>query len=120
MSITKRSTSGYYPGTAWMFGNQFNDYLFDNENPQKWDNFKKFNDAAVPSKLLGFNFNIEPVKNEVAAFQNASKEFIPGLHTGSVDPNEVLPKFLAKMKAIGVDKIQAEAQSQLDKWKASK
>jgi putative aldouronate transport system substrate-binding protein len=114
------TTSGYNPGTAWMFGNQFNDYLFDNENPEKWNNFQKFNDEAVPSKLIGFNFNVEPVKNEVAALQNVYKEFTPGLHTGSVDPNEVLPKFIDKLKSVGYEKIQAEAQKQLEAWKASK
>jgi putative aldouronate transport system substrate-binding protein len=114
------ATSGYNPGTAWMFGNMFNDYLFANEDPNKWVNFDKFNKAASESKLLGFNFNVDPVKNEVAAFQNAYKEFEPGLHTGTVDPNEVLPKFQSKIKSIGMDKVYAEAQTQLDKWKAAK
>lgn len=114
------SATGYNPGTAWMFGNMFNDYLFSNEDPNKWANFDKFNKEAVESKLLGFNFNVEPVKNEVAAFQNAYKEFAPGLHTGSVDPNEVLPKLQSKMQSIGMDKVYAEAQKQLDAWKASK
>ncbi|MBW7452643.1 ABC transporter substrate-binding protein [Paenibacillus sepulcri] len=114
------TTSGYNPGTPFMFGNQFNDYLFDNENPEKWNEFERFNGEAVESKLLGFNFNIEPVKNEISAFQNAVKEFTPGLHTGTVDPEEVLPKFLEKMKSIGMDKVYAEVQKQLDEWKASK
>ncbi len=114
------AASGYNAGMPYLYGNQFNDYLFENEDPNKWVNFENFNKEAVSSKILGFNINIESVKNEVTAYSNAYKEFAPGLLTGSVDPSEVLPKFLEKMKAIGVEKIYAEAQKQLDAWQASK
>ncbi|MFC5531437.1 ABC transporter substrate-binding protein [Cohnella yongneupensis] len=114
------NTSGYVLNGAWMFGNQFNDYLWANENPQKWDNFKKFNEAAESSSVLGFIFNPEPVKNEIAAFNNAKKEFEPSLFSGTVDPNEYLPKYLNKLKSIGADKIIAEKQRQLDEWVKAK
>jgi len=39
--------------------------------------------------------------------------------TGTVDPDEYLPKAIEKFKAAGLDKIIAEAQSQIDAWKAS-
>ncbi|SFT08447.1 carbohydrate ABC transporter substrate-binding protein, CUT1 family [Paenibacillus sp. BC26] len=110
------ATSGYVLNGAWMFGNQFNDYLWANENPNKWDNFLKFNESAEKSSVLGFVFNPEPVKNEIAAFNNAKKEFEPALFTGTVDPNEFLPKYINKLKSIGVDKIIAEKQKQLDEW----
>lgn len=113
------SATGYNPGTAWMYGNMFNDYLFNNEDPEKWAKFKKFNSIAKESRILGFNFDVEPIKNEVTAFQNAYKEFSPALHTGAVDPNEVLPKFIEKMKAIGMDKVYAEVQRQIDAWQAA-
>jgi len=40
--------------------------------------------------------------------------------TGTVNPEEFLPKANQKLKAAGLDKIIAEAQSQIDAWKASK
>ncbi len=32
----------YNPGTGWMFGNQFINYLWENEDPEKWSKFEKF------------------------------------------------------------------------------
>ncbi|MGE7056904.1 DUF3502 domain-containing protein, partial [Paenibacillus glucanolyticus] len=48
------------------------------------------------------------------------EEFWAPLMTGTVNPEEFLPKANEKLKAAGLDKIMAEAQSQIDAWKASK
>jgi putative aldouronate transport system substrate-binding protein len=40
--------------------------------------------------------------------------------TGSVDPEEYLPKAIEKFKEAGIDTIIAEAQKQLNEWLASK
>jgi putative aldouronate transport system substrate-binding protein len=114
-------TSGYNLNQPWLYGNQFLDYLWANENPQKWENFKKYNQSAERSRVLGFTFNPDPVKNEVAATNNVAKELNSGLYSGTLDPNEYLPKLIEKMKAAGADKIIAEKQKQLDEWvKANK
>lgn len=113
-------TSGYVPGTAWMFGSQLNTYLWANEDPQKWANYKAFNDSAQRSPALGFSFDQEPVKNEVSAIYNVSKEFDTGLQTGTLDPDTYLPKYIDKMKSAGLDKVITEAQKQLDEWAQTK
>ncbi|MNL67320.1 hypothetical protein D3C87_1918910 [compost metagenome] len=51
--------------------------------------------------------------------QNVKEEFWAPLMTGTVDPNEYLPKAIEKFKAAGLDKIIAEAQTQIDAWKAA-
>ncbi|MFC5531246.1 ABC transporter substrate-binding protein [Cohnella yongneupensis] len=114
------STSTYNPGTNWMIGNQFLNYLFNTENPQKWEQFKVFNDSAKPSVALGFSFNSDSVKSEVAACVNVYKEYFGTLNAGIVDPDKYIPQFLDKLKASGVEKIIAEKQTQFDAWKASK
>lgn len=114
------ATKNYSPGASWMFGNQFLNYIWDTEDPQKWDKFKEFNKDAKKSPGLGFTFNAEPVKTEVAALVNVGKEYDPALDTGSVDPEKTLPKYTEKLKAAGLDKIQAEKQKQLDAFLASK
>lgn len=116
----KGTKSGYNPQTGWMFGNQFINYLFPTEDPQKWDKFKQFNSSAKASPLLGFNFNAEPVKTELAAIVNIKKQYFPLLETGKGDPNEVLPQMTSKMKAAGLDKVLAEMQKQVDAFKAKK
>jgi len=106
----------YNPGTPWMFGNQFINYLWSNEDPQKWDKFKAFNGDATGTKTLGFIFDPAKVKNEIAACNNVWGQFVPALETGTVDPDEYLPKAIEAFKEAGADKIIAEKQRQLDAW----
>ncbi|MFB9275747.1 ABC transporter substrate-binding protein [Cohnella cellulosilytica] len=106
--------SGYTPGINWMFGNQFLNYLWDNEDPQKWEKFKQFNESATPSPLLGFSYDAEPVKNEEAAIINIYEQYIDALFTGVADPAVKLPEFIDKMKKAGLDKVIAEKQKQVD------
>ncbi|MFD0671469.1 ABC transporter substrate-binding protein [Cohnella sp. GCM10027633] len=117
--VTAQS-SGYNLNSAYMFGNQFLDYLWANEDPKKWDNFKTFNDSAESSLVLGFNFDPEAVKNESAALANVAKEYDPGLVTGTLDPEEIMPKYIDKLRASGSEKVIAEKQKQLDAWRAAK
>lgn len=113
-------TSGYNLNQGYMFGNQFNDYLWANEDPAKWEKFKSFNEKAETSRLLGYNFDQSSVKNEMAAITNVKKEFEPGLVTGTLDPNEILPKYIEKAKSVGQDKVYAEQQKQIDEWVKTK
>jgi putative aldouronate transport system substrate-binding protein len=112
--------TGYSPGINWEFGNQFLNYLWDNEDPQKWDKYKEFNAAAKPSTILGFSYDAEPVKNEEAAIVNINNTFIDGLSTGILDPVADLAKFIDKMKKAGLDKIIAEKQKQIDEFMKNK
>ncbi|OCT16758.1 ABC transporter substrate-binding protein [Paenibacillus pectinilyticus] len=120
-NIIKATDAGknYAPGAAWQFGNQFLNYLYDNEDPQKWDKFKEFNKSGKKSPGLGFTFDSEPVKTQVAAAVNVGKEFDAAMDTGSVDMDASLPKYQDKMKAAGIDKIIAEKQKQLDAFLAA-
>ncbi len=116
--VTAQS-SGYKPGTAWMFGNQYINYFWKGENIKKWDAFKKFNGSSISAKSLGFNFDPNPVKNEMAACQNVWSTNVGPLICGAVDP-KTLPEINAKFKAAGLDKIIAETQKQVNEWKANK
>lgn len=108
----------YNPQAGWMYGNQFLNYLYDNEDPAKWRKFEEYNAKALPLKSLGFSFDPESVKSEIAACKSVWKEFIPALETGTLDPETTIPKAIAKYKAIGIDKIMAEAKRQYDVWLA--
>ncbi len=116
--VTAQS-SGYKPGTPWMFGNQYLNYFWKGENTKKWDAFKKFNSSSTAAKSLGFNFDAESVKNEMAACQTVWRINVTPLNCGAVDP-KTLPDVITKFKAAGLDKIQAEAQKQLNAWLANK
>jgi putative aldouronate transport system substrate-binding protein len=111
-------TSGYVPAISWAFGNQFLNYLWPTEDPDKWDNYLKYNAISSKSNSLGFIPNLEPIKNEIAACTNVWAEFMPGLETGSTDPAVYVPRAIAKFKEAGLDKVIAEMQTQFDAWYA--
>ncbi|MED5018589.1 ABC transporter substrate-binding protein [Paenibacillus chibensis] len=109
-----------YPNPGgWMFGNQFNSYLWANEDPNKWEEFEKFNQRAEHSIALGFAFNQEPVKSEMASIANVEKEFGATLRSGAVDPEKIIAKWKEKRKAAGFDKVKAEVDKQLAEWAQS-
>jgi putative aldouronate transport system substrate-binding protein len=59
----------------------------------------------------------EPIKNELAAIAAASKEF-SDMNFGIMDYDKVEPDRIAKIKAAGAEKVQAEITKQLQAWKA--
>lgn len=109
-------TQGYPNPGGWMFGNQFNSYLWVNEDPNKWEEFEKFNERAEHSIALGFAFDQEPVKSEMASIANVEKEFGATLKSGAVDPEKIIAKWKEKRKSAGFDKVKAEVEKQLAAW----
>lgn len=110
------TNSGYNFNTSYMFGNQFLSYTWTDQDPNSWKITDEFNKSAKKSKALGFIFDVNNVKTEMAAVNNVLTEYVSGLETGTLDPAEHLPKFIAKLKAAGSDKIISEKQKQLDEW----
>jgi putative aldouronate transport system substrate-binding protein len=77
------------------------------------------NKNAPSSKILGFLFDPEPVKQEVAQFNAIMAEAFPILHSGSApDVDAYLAESLQKIQSAGGDKIKAEIERQIGAWKA--
>ncbi len=108
-----------YDMPTFSLGNIMINYLNEGDPENKWEEFKKFNESGINAPLLGFNFDTSKVSNEIAAVQNVKEEFWSSLMTGTVDPEEYLPKANEKFKAAGLDKIMEEAQRQIDEWRAA-
>lgn len=114
--------ANYKPGRDWMVGSIFNAYYVD-ETQAAGDMIgetKKLNASAAASVALGFAFDPTPVKTEMANVTNVVKELGYPLINGMADPEKTLPEFQKKLKDAGMDKIVAEAQKQVDAWKATK
>lgn len=112
--------SGYYVDCDWAYGSLFN-CLRTNPSQPKWrPTGPDINNNAIVSPMMGFSFNPEPVKNELAQISAVMDEFIPSLMTGSVDVESTLAQLNEKLDQAGAAKVQAEIQSQLDDWKATK
>ncbi|MDI4649066.1 DUF3502 domain-containing protein [Cohnella hashimotonis] len=83
------------------------------------EQMQKNNKEAKTSSILGFLFNGEAVKTEIAQVSAVYSELWPIMQTGSMPDFD---KFLADMKQrlneAGLDKVLAEVQKQIDAWKA--
>jgi putative aldouronate transport system substrate-binding protein len=112
-------SADYNPGVAWELGNQFLNYTFESEDPQKWDQTKTFNESAHQSPALGFIFDVEPVKSQAAILINISKQYAAALETGAIDPAKA-QEWYDKEKKNGLEDILAEKQKQLDEFLAGK
>ncbi len=106
----KRAT--YNPWRAGM-GKLSNLPVLSNEPANLWELFDKFNNEAKPVPILGWAFDQEPVKTEIAALGNIVEEYRAPLSAGAVDPATKLPEFIKKLKANGIDKVTDEANKQL-------
>jgi putative aldouronate transport system substrate-binding protein len=112
--------SGYAPNVDWVFGNQFNAYLKGSQSPDVWDKTVQLNDNALVAESYGLAINEESIKSELANTTAAKDEFLVALETGSVDPKDILPKYIAKLKASGQEKIDAEVAKQWEAFLAAK
>ncbi len=112
--------SGYQPNKAWAMGNQFNAYVYGTQSDTIWKDTIALNESASVSPLLGFVFDPEPVKSQVAQCQSVYDQYYRAIVRGTVDPETYIPEFLSKLKDAGSEDIIAEKQKQLDAWLAGK
>ncbi|GGE02514.1 ABC transporter substrate-binding protein [Paenibacillus nasutitermitis] len=112
--------NGYNPGTDWMFGNQFNAYYTSKEMVGVWEQTIEMNKNAVTSPLLGFSFDPELVKTELAQSNAVFQQYKDALLSGTADPEKTLPEFLDKLEKSGANKVIEEKQKQIDAWKNAK
>ncbi|MBM7565788.1 ABC transporter substrate-binding protein [Paenibacillus sacheonensis] len=119
-TVKVKEDGGYANNYPWVYGDTFNGYLMDGQAADTFEVQKKTNAEATPTKIVGFKFDTSSLTAEIANVQSVLDEYMPGLSTGAVDPAKKLPDFLDRLQKAGIDKIVAEAQKQVDAWKASK
>lgn len=113
---------GYKPGahmSAWNTGN--NKILYTQESIT--DEMIAERDQSIKdakeSPILGFVVNTKSIKTELSNIANVMNRYKASLNTGTVDPDETLPKLMEDLKSAGWDTVQAELQKQLDEYVAS-
>lgn len=108
----------YNPNSDWAFGNQFNAYYTDPTKIGAWEACRKINNEATPSPIIGFVFDKEPVKTELAQISAVTAEYSL-MNNGFINVNEVLSEYIERVKGAGADKVLEEINKQLDEWRAS-
>lgn len=114
------ATNATYVPITWRIGNNFLADVWEGLDADIWQQMESFNNDAQASVALGFTFDVDPVKTEIAAVTNVISGYQMALETGTLDVSTVLPEFIAKLKAAGIDEIIEEKQQQLNVWAQSK
>ncbi|WP_233566623.1 ABC transporter substrate-binding protein [Cohnella endophytica] len=82
---------------------------------------KKVKDYLLPPTYLGFSFNSESVKSEIANLKNVSTQYASPLFIGVVkDVDAGYATLASKLKAAGIDKVKAEVETQAAAFLAAK
>ncbi len=112
---------GYY---AW-YGAQFGSFMYSAIPEGYPANFveliKTQNENAIPTANMGFIFDPTPVANEIAACSAVVGEYTTNLLFGFIEEaliDETVDAFVAGLDAAGIEAVVAEAQAQLDAWRA--
>jgi putative aldouronate transport system substrate-binding protein len=107
-------------GNGWRYGDQFLNFLKKNEDADKWEQFKKFNESAKVLDAAGFSFDSSEVTSQAAALANVTNQYWKVLYTGQADPDKYLLEFNTKLKANGLDAFIAAQQKQFDTFMTAK
>ena len=102
--------------TNYQQGNYFIITPQDTVPPSYWDEVRHQNEIAVPSVMMGFMMDLEPVLIELANAKIIWERHSVNLLVGSANPDVVLPKVIEELRAAGLDRIMAEAQRQVDEF----
>ena len=106
----------YHPSVDWVLPNQYNTLTWAGNISVTIEESNEFNNSAVMSPALGFNFDSSSVTNEITACDNVVAQYATALELGAVDVDTVLPQFIEALQKANVNKIIEEKQAQLDAW----
>lgn len=120
-NMVRQTAKDKYAGIPWMMGNTFIGYILEGSPEDLNEATIELNNSAKASEAMGFVFDAEPVKTQVAQVQTVIDEYLPALNCGAVkDVGTAIDEFNSKLEGAGMNDIVAEAQAQIDAWKTTK
>ncbi len=106
-----------YNTNQWALGCQFNSYKLEGQPKTVWEETIKMNEEAVPAALLGFRFDLDPIRTELANISTALAPYGTILGYGlSADWESLLEQRNADM-AQDNQKVFEEIQRQVEEFK---
>lgn len=100
-------------------GSESLQYQFDGINWSDIELKLRENKETERSPYFGFIFDQSKVKTQISAVSNVVNQYLPGLVTGSLDPETTIPKFVKSLNDAGAADIIKNKQEQLDQWLAA-
>ena len=114
--IRINQNGGYCPNASWKFGNQFNAYILEGQDPSIWEQSKEINNNAKPGRLLEFTFDTSEVQTEISQLETVMAEYQNMTVNGAIDWKEHFAEFKEKMMRAGAENLLKEVQRQLDEF----
>ena len=113
--IEKIENSGYDPGMAWRFGNQFNALLLPGQDDDVWEQTEKFNNEAEVSPIIDFTFDNMKVRTEIAQIETVYGKYT-AFQYGFLPLEDYYDTFMAELDKAGVQKVIDEVNRQLEEY----
>ena len=112
-----KSKDNPYELQAWTLGDQFMAYPTEGQSEDVWTETEKYNASASKSLIMGFLWDPENVKTEIANISTARKKFSNFYlkATGS-EFDKKYKEYCDAMATAGHKKIVEEAQKQVDAY----
>lgn len=100
----------------YTLGNIFLNYLRKDEQADKHDKLKQFSNEALPNIVNGFFPNNESYELEAVSTLGVKDEYKQQSIYGTLDPKEVVPRYLSKLKEAGIEKQMQEVSKQYSEY----
>lgn len=110
------TTSGYY-NTLGLYGDTREIYVWSEDTVQAEND--AYSEEAMKNKTKGVGFIYNPsdaMATKITAITTVVQQYAPALEAGTVDVDQYYPKFIADLKAAGIDEVIAEKQAQFDEF----
>ncbi len=114
--VSRIEGSGYGGVTDWAYCNSFTAHVAEGLDPDFWQELQQANEIALRSPVWGFQFDAEPVAQQLYRCDLVVDQYLKLLYSGISDPDPLLEQFRQELKQAGIDEIIAEKQRQLDEF----
>lgn len=117
ITLPEGKTENPYYGMAWRLPNQFILKVWEGDSLSLWEQMRTWNEEALQSSEIGFNFNVFPVAKQYLALEEIYAAYKPILESGIVNPETGLAQMLEELRENGLDEVITEKEKQFKKWK---
>ena len=67
--IGDKNSNEYWINGAWRFGNQFNEFVKEGDDPEVWKKTAEYNESATISPFLGFAIDDKAIRTELSQIE---------------------------------------------------
>lgn len=113
------TTSTYY-NQLGVWGDRRYEYVWSEAQSQKV--LGPYSEIAMQNQTqaVGYAYDATAMATQISVIQSVIAEYCRALEAGSVDVDTVLPEFISRLEAAGINEVIADNQAQFDAWRAAK